>query len=160
MISVRSVNDEVYREACLRFLSQVCFENCAYVPDESVANIYRCVSKLAFMHESEDAQKLHANTFKGNNTMFYKTLRAAFNCVANLLVQPDGGNTGSQIAGSTQASQTERTEQATASTFIQLNNGVIFASLRKEFEYLMGKLQSYHRSKRFISQMTTVVRAL
>ena len=29
MISVRSVNDEVYREACLRFLSQVCFENCA-----------------------------------------------------------------------------------------------------------------------------------
>lgn len=54
MISIRSVNDETYREACLRFLSQLCFENCGYVPDESVASIYNYVSKLAFMHEAEN----------------------------------------------------------------------------------------------------------
>jgi len=38
-----------------------------------------------------------------------------------------------------------------ASSFIRQNNAAIFASLRKEFEYLMSKLQTYHRSKRFIS---------
>lgn len=159
LISVRSTNDELYREACLRFLSQVCFENCSYVPDESIASVYGYVSKLAFLHETEDAQKLQATTFKGNNAMFYKTLRAAFNCVANLLVQPDGGNVGGQAVGGGQASHGDRGEQAAAS-FIRRNNAAIFASLRKEFEYLMGKLQTYHRSKRFISQMTTVVRAL
>lgn len=111
------------------------------------------------MHESSEAQKSHAESFKGNNTMFYKTLRAAFNCVANLLVQPDGGNTSNQPTNA-QAAQTERTEHAVVSTFIQQNNSAIFSSLRKEFEYLMSKLQTYHRSKRFISQMTTVVRAL
>jgi hypothetical protein len=112
LISVRSTNDELYREACLRFLSQVCFENCSYVPDESIASVYGYVSKLAFLHEAEDAQQLQATTFKGNNAMFYKTLRAAFNCVANLLVQPDGGNAGGQVAGSGQVSQGDRGEQA------------------------------------------------
>ena len=60
----------------------------------------------------------------------------------------------------TAACPSERTEPSVVSTFIQNNNSIIFSSLRKEFEYLMSKLQAYHRSKRFISQMTTVVRAL
>lgn len=98
MISFRSTTDEVYRESCLRFLSQVCFENCSYIPDESVADIYNYVSRLAFMHDADNAQKFQANSFKGNNTMFYKTLRAAFNCIANLLVQQDNTNVNTSAA--------------------------------------------------------------
>lgn len=79
-----------------------------------------------------------ASAFKGDNSMFYKTLRAAFNCVANLLVQPEGGNSGSQAASA--ASAVERAEPPVVSTFIQQNNAMIFSSLRKEFEYLMSKL--------------------
>lgn len=92
--------------------------------------------------------------------MFYKTLRAAFNCVANLLVQPEGGNVGNMTPASHQSNHLDRGDQVIQSSFIRENNQIIFASLHREFEYLMGKLQSNHRSKRFISQMTTVVRAL
>lgn len=32
--------------------------------------------------------------------------------------------------------------------------------LLKEFEYMMSKIRTYHRSKRFVSQLTTILRAL
>mmetsp|Transcript_1875 Transcript_1875/g.2583 ORF Transcript_1875/g.2583 Transcript_1875/m.2583 type:complete len:108 (-) Transcript_1875:3100-3423(-) len=66
---------------------------------------------------------------------FYKSLRGAFNCIANILAQED-------------------------SEFIRKHNTAIFKRLVGEFDYMMAKIHTYHRSKRFISQMTTVLRAL
>ena len=72
---------------------------------------------------------------KNVNLQFYKTLRASYNCIANIISQRK-------------------------SEFIQNNNEKIFKNLKKEFDYMMGKIHLYHRSKRFVSQMTTIMRAL
>ena len=40
------------------------------------------------------------------------------------------------------------------------HNPLIFEKLMDEFDYMMSKIKQYYKSKRFISQMTTVLRAL
>ena len=37
---------------------------------------------------------------------------------------------------------------------------MIYKRLKKEFDYMMSKINTHHRSKRFISQLTTMIRAL
>jgi len=71
--------------------------------------------------------------------IFYKTVRVSINCIANMLTLQ---------------------EPCSNSQFLRQNNEQIFKKLRNEFEYLMSKIQTHYRSKRFISQMTIVVRAL
>jgi hypothetical protein len=46
------------------------------------------------------------------------------------------------------------------SQFVKHHNASIFRLLRKEFDYMMAKIKSLHKSKRFVSQLTTVIRAL
>ena len=76
LITWRSDDDESLREVLLRFLAQIVYENSPLVPEESIMMIFDYAQSVAFLPE-----KLH----KKESNIFYKTLRAAFNCIANLL---------------------------------------------------------------------------
>jgi len=119
-------------------VAQICQENTKHVDETQIQSIYHYISRIAFLpdqvYSHQKSQKSQASS-KNVNSLFYKTLRGAFNCIANLLSQD-------------------------CSPFIQSYNEEIFTHLRAEFEYMMSKIQHYYRSKRFISQMTTVLRAL
>ena len=80
LVTWRGSTDELVREACLRFIALVYQENAALVPDNTVSSIYECASKIAFLPE-----KLH----RKSSSNFYRTLRAAYNAIANLLAQEE-----------------------------------------------------------------------
>lgn len=63
---------------------------------------------------------------KSINVKFYKTLRTSFNCIANMLAQDQ-------------------------SAFVKNTNPKIFKLLQREFDYMMLKIKTLHKSKRFIS---------
>lgn len=92
LVAFRSIYDEIYRECCLRMIGQICYDNSPLVQDSVVEQIYKYVSNLAFMPENvyqeQKAQKINSHT-QNVNSFFYKTLRAAYNCIANILAQEE-----------------------------------------------------------------------
>jgi len=88
LMATRSMDDENFREVCLRFISQICQENPSMVDDKIVESIFVYVSGIAFLPESvyfDQKNKKQIAVGKNVNSFFYKTLRGAFNCIANLL---------------------------------------------------------------------------
>lgn len=60
------------------------------VEDSIIEDIYSYVSGIAFLPESvysDQKSKKQIAVGKNVNSFFYKTLRGAFNCIANLLAQ-------------------------------------------------------------------------
>ena len=49
LVSTRSENDETFRELCLRFLAQCCFENNSCVSEMIIKDLYNQISKIAFL---------------------------------------------------------------------------------------------------------------
>ena len=80
IVNWRSDSDECLRELLMRFMSQLCMENYLVVPESIIVTLYEQVSRLAFL-----SQELHRKQTK----FFYKTRRASFNVIANLLAQEE-----------------------------------------------------------------------
>jgi hypothetical protein len=88
MIAFRSYQDEMFRESCLRMIGQIIFDNSPNIQDVVVQQVYKYAQKISFLNDQvfkEQKNQKSRSLINNHNQIFYKTLRAAFNCIANLL---------------------------------------------------------------------------
>ncbi|CDW76050.1 heat repeat-containing protein 6-like [Stylonychia lemnae] len=128
------------KDSCIKLIGHILYEQ-NQIENPTMTKIYNAIQKLCFAQQTFDQdkqlqqQQLQNSGGSGSsNSQSNKNQRVAINCLANMLILP--------------------------SQFYKDNQETIFMKLKSLFDQLMRKINQNFKSKRFISFLTTVLRAL
>eukprot|EP00347_Sterkiella_histriomuscorum_P021491 403333793 len=132
--SMQNNNQHQNKDSCIKLLGHLLFEQ-NEVDNASIQKIYNSIQKLCFDNQPQNLQSQQNQASNVNPQQSnYKTQRLAINCLANLLLRP--------------------------CLFLKENCETIFLKLKNIFDFNMRKIQQNFKSKRYISMLTTIIRAL